>query len=566
MRFLNFACRVAPHILPRVILSWLAWGLLFCPATDPAVAKAADPPNILFVFADDWGRYASAYAALDGPGTPNDVVRTPNFDRIAREGVLFRHAFVNAPSCTPCRSSLLTGQYFWRTGRGAILRGAVWDPSIPSFPLLLRDSGYHIGKAFKVWSPGQPADAPYGGQQFAYNKSGGRFNQFSQNVTKMVAGGAEVEAAKQELVDQVRANFVQFLDACKADQPFCFWLGPTNVHRQWQRGSGKALWGIDPESLAGKLPPFLPDAPEVREDFADYLGEIQTLDALLGAVIKELEARGQLDQTMIVVSGDHGPPGFTHGKCNLYDFGTAVSLAIRGPGVVGGRVIDDFVSLPDLAPTFLEWANVPRPEAMTARSLVPLLTSNKSGQIDPERTWVVSGRERHVDTARAGSVPYPQRALRTKDYLYIVNFAPERWPMGDPYKLDGKAEPTAKEIAANTHATLADMDAGPTKAWLVAHRSTPEGKRFYDLAFARRPREELYILANDPQQMHNVAQQPEFAELRRKLEAQLLGELQRTGDPRVTGDGQQYERPPFAGEGSEEPVPQRRNRSRPETN
>lgn len=111
-----------------------------------AVAADDDRPNILFAFADDWGRYASVYAETDGPDTVNDLIKTPNIDRMAKEGVLFNNAFVTAPSCTPCRSSLLSGQYFFRTGLGAILQGAVWDSKIPSWPLMLKDSGYHIGK------------------------------------------------------------------------------------------------------------------------------------------------------------------------------------------------------------------------------------------------------------------------------------------------------------------------------------------------------------------------------------------------------------------------------------
>src|SRR6187200_2900601 len=146
-----------------------------------AAAHAAAPRwNILFCFADDWGRYASCYAKVDGKPTINDAVKTPNVDRLAREGVLFRNAFVNAPSCTPCRSSLMSGRYFFNTGQGAILRGAIWDDNIPSFPLLLRDAGYHIGKSYKVWSPGTPADAPFGRQQYAYEKAGRAPNNFSE--------------------------------------------------------------------------------------------------------------------------------------------------------------------------------------------------------------------------------------------------------------------------------------------------------------------------------------------------------------------------------------------------
>src|SRR5207248_2865751 len=136
--------------------------VLMCMA--PLVGAAeAKRLNILFCFADDWGRYASSYTNLDHGPSLNQVISTPNVDRVAREGVMFRNAFVPAPSCTPCRSALCSGRYWWNTGRGAILQGAVWNTNIPSFPLLLRDAGYHIGKSYKVWSPGTPADAPFGG-------------------------------------------------------------------------------------------------------------------------------------------------------------------------------------------------------------------------------------------------------------------------------------------------------------------------------------------------------------------------------------------------------------------
>lgn len=513
----------------------------------PSSLAAEQRPNILFLFADDWGRYARIQAEVEGRGGINDVVRTPNFDRIARNGVLFRNAHVNAPSCTPCRSALLSGQYFWRTGRGAILQGAVWDSSIPSYPLLLKEAGYHIGKTYKVWSPGTPADAPYGGQQVAYEKAGRRFNQFSQTATKLAAGGMSVEAAKQVLYDEAKGNFQAFLADRQPGQPFCYWFGPTNVHRKWIKGSGKTLWGLDPDDLQGKMPPFLPDVHEVREDLVDYFGEILAFDAAVGLLVDEVRKAGELDNTLIVISGDHGAPGFPHGKCNLYDFGTGVCLAIAGPGVRGGRVADDFVNLTDLAPTFLEAGGVVAPEVMTGRSLWPVLKSDRQGLVDPQRTFVVTGRERHVEMARAGHLPYPQRAIRTADYLLIINFKPDRYPLGDPYGLDGPNPPTAEELTEITFVTLPDDDAGPAKAWLVGQRNNPRWKPLFDLAYGKRPREELYDLKKDPHQVHNVAADPAYTQVRAGLEQRLMDELQRTGDPRLVDDGRYYETPPLAG-------------------
>ena len=523
--------------------------LLTLTSVVPSLTSAAEPsrrPNVVIIFADDWGRHAGAYAKIDGAGTLNDVVRTPNFDRIANEGVLFRSAFISSPSCTPSRSALLSGQHFWRTGRGSVLRGE-WDGSNPAFPLLLRDAGYHIGKSYKVWTPGHPPDAPYGGQQYAYEEAGHRFNDFSENVTKLVAAGKTIDAAKEELYEEVRRNFDQFLGRRQPDQPFSYWFGPTNVHRKWIKGSGKALWGINPDDLQGKLPPFLPDVPEVREDLADYFGEVAALDAAIGLIVRHLEQVGELDNTLLVISGDHGAPGFPHGKCNLYDFGTRVPLLIRWGGARGGRVVDDLTSLTDLAPTFLELAGVAVPQVTTGRSLVKILKSDQSNQVDPQRTVVFTGRERHVEGARAGYLPYPQRAVRTAEFLYIINFHPERWPLGDPYRLDGDKPPTVEELTETTFVTLADEDAGPAKAWLVSHRNEPRWKAHFDWVYGKRPREELYDLRKDPHQVKNVAGEADYAETRAKLERQLLDELQRTGDPRLINDGAYYETPPVGG-------------------
>ena len=493
--------------------------------------------NILFAFADDWGRYASAYRGLAGASPLNDLIETPHFDRIAREGVLFQNAFVPAPTCTPCRSALLSGSYFWQTGLGAILQGAVWDESIPTYPLELEKSGYHIGYTYKVWSPGQAINAPYGGARTRYEPAGDLWRHFSQNA---------VVSGKQPLYDEVRANFDAFLAARPASTPFCYWWGPTNTHRLWERGSGKKLWDLEPSDLRGRLPAFLPDVHEIREDVCDYLGECLALDAGLGVILEQLEATGELDKTLIVASGDHGIPGFPRAKCNLYDLGCEVALAARLPGKIpAGRVVTDFVNLMDLAPTFLEAAGVPLPTTMTARSLWPVLTSSRSGQVDATRTSVITGRERHVAAAREGHLPYPQRALRTAEFLYIRNFEPERWPMGSPEGMDDPfaTPPSYDELANNTMVCYSDLDASPTKAWMIHHRA--EIPTAFELGFGKRPVEELYALGTDPHYLNNLAADPSYTEIKAALSAQLLAVLTEQADPRVAETPCRFENPPY---------------------
>ena len=520
----------------------LGLGLLFSAA--PLAVAEDSRPNILFAFADDWGRYAGIYAELE-PGGPSDLVKTPHFDRIAREGIVFTRAYVNAPSCTPCRSSLLSGQYFWRTKRSAILQGAVWNAEMPTYPILLENAGYHIGYTWKVWGPGTPGNSPFT-KKHAYNRRGSSFNRYSQTASS----ADDPKKAQAGLLEQVRGNFRDFLDKRKEGQPFCYWFGPTNCHRKWTRGSGKHLWGIEPDQMKGKMPKFLPDTHVVREDFCDYLGEVQAFDAGLGVLLKELEQNGELDNTMIVVSGDHGIPGFPNGKCNLYDFGAAVPLAIRwGKNITAaGRVSSDFVSLPDLAPTFVEAAGLKPPQVMTGKSLMSLLKSSRSGQIEADRDAVLIGRERHVAAARTDFMPYPQRAIRTNDYLYIRNFAPDRWPMGTGpgHGLPAGPLPTYEQLRENTFSAFGDLDASPTKAWIATNRDKPGMRKYYDIAFGRRPAEELYDVHKDPDQINNLANDPKYADAKKKLSQRLMKTLKETGDPRVTGDGSTFDKPPFA--------------------
>lgn len=506
--------------------------------------------NILFAFADDWGRYASAYRTYEPPGSLNNLIETPNFDRIAREGVLCQNAFVPAPSCTPCRSSILAGRYFWQTGLGAILQGAVWDETIPTYPLELEKAGYHIGYTYKVWSPGRAHNAPYGADRTRYEAAGTNYRRFSHYVTEQVSEVGDIEFAKQQLYKETRDNFDTFLQARPDDKPFCYWWGPTNTHRTWERGSGKALWGLEPDELKGRLPGFLPDVHEVREDVCDYLGECLAVDAGLGVLLDRLEEEGELDNTLIVVSGDHGIPGIPRAKCNLYDIGCEVALAARLPGQIpAGRSVVDMINLMDLGPTFLEAAGVEIPSSMSGKSLWSLFTAEAQGQVEAERSFVVTGRERHVAGARNGYLPYPQRAIRTRDYLYVHNFAPERWPMGDPMGLDDPAfeAPSFEDLQWNTFTAYGDLDAGPTKAWMIHHRADPEVEPLFKLGFGKRPQEELYDLRKDPDYMNNVAQHPGYATVCSELSSRLMEVLKEQNDPRIVEDPCCFERPPYAG-------------------
>jgi len=461
-------------------------------------------PNILFAIADDWGwPHAGAY------GDP--VVKTPSFDRIAKEGVLFDNAYVSSPSCTPSRNAILTGQWHWCLGPGANLWSTL-DPTTPVYTHLLAAAGYHVGSWRKSWGPGRHKE------------------------WKVHPGGKVY-----------RKGFDAFLRARPKGKPFCFWLGASDPHRPYKKGSGKAS-GMDLDKI--KLFAHFPDSEEVRSDVADYYFEVQRFDRDVGKALATLEEIGELDNTIVVMTGDHGMP-FPRCKANVYDSGARVPLAIRWPKTVtGGRTVTDFVSLTDLAPTFLELAGVARPDVMTGKSLLPILRSKQSGRIDKSRSFVLCGKERHVPAQEAPDMGgTPMRSIRTDDFLYIRNFEPDRWPAGTPNY----------EKATIPGNWLADCDNGPTKTYIVEHKDDDaEHRRFYDLSFAKRPLEELYDLSTDPDQLVNVASVPRYKEVRERLWKQLRTELVKTGDPRV-GDGPvKFDDYPYYGGGPKHPSWRRR--------
>ncbi len=457
-------------------------------------------PNILFAIADDWGwPHAGVY------GDP--VVKTPTFDRLAEEGILFNHAYISSPSCTPSRNAILTGQYHWRLGPGANLWSTL-DPSTPVYPLLLAEAGYHIGFYRKSWGPGK------------------------------LTGWENHPAGKN-----YSGGFEEFMEKRPGDAPFCFWLGTSDPHRPYAKGSGEES-GMDLEAI--ELFECFPDNIIVRSDVADYYFEVQRFDSDVADAIKLLEETGELENTIIVVTGDHGMP-FPRCKSNNYDSGARVPLAVRwGSGIKNpGRQLEDFISLSDLAPTFLELAGVNIPEEMTGRSFAGLLSSRKDGFVETEeRAFVLHGKERHVPAQEESMGGYPSRAIRNHDFLYIRNFKPDRWPAGTPNYLD----------AAIPYCWLGDCDNGPTKTYMTENKDKDaHHKHLWDLAFGKRPAEELYDCKNDPGQMRNLAYDKEYAEIKKELSNLLMEKLKQTGDPRVQGNGDKFETYPYYGMGPRHP-------------
>ncbi len=477
----------------RLLPLCVAVGLLLCRCGGEP-EPAAGPPNILLAIADDWGfPHAGPY------GDP--VVKTPTFDRLAREGIVFHHAYVSSPSCTPSRAALLTGQWHWRLEESANLWSTL-QTRFPVYPDLLERAGYFIGHRGKAWGPGRL-------------EPGGRTRN---------PAGPEFE------------SFAEFLDARPPRQPFGFWFGTDDPHRPYEAGSGKAA-GMDLDAI--RLPACFPDSPDVRSDVADYYFEVQRFDADVAELLGELEKRNELENTIIIVTGDHGMP-FPRSKGNLYDMGARVPLVIRWPDLIAGsRHSDDLVSLTDLAPTILELAGVSVPEAMTGTSLTSILSSQESGRIDPERTYVLTGKERHVPAQEApDNGGTPMRAIRTHDFLYIYNFRPDRWPGGTPHY----------EKAFLPGTWYGDVDNGPTKFYMVDQRDQDEvHQRLFDLAFGKRPAEELYDLSKDPDQLVNVAYDPEYESVKARLSGQLIEELTQTRDPRILGLGSVLESYPYYG-------------------
>lgn len=449
-------------------------------------------PNILLAISDDqsWP-HAGAYGC--------EFVSTPAFDRIAKEGVLFSNAFTASPQCSPNRAAILTGRHI-----GSIREAGTHDSLFPRdltvYTELLEKSGYRVGYTGKGWSPGN-----WRGAGWSHNPVGKEYSEI--RTVPPAEGISHIDYA---------ANFEQFLAGRKDGQPFCFWFGSNEPHRGYQQGAGVTKGGKTAETVT--VPGYLPDTNAVRRDFLDYAYEIEWFDKHLMRMLETLEQAGELDNTLIVVTADNGMP-FPRAKATLYEDGIHVPLAVRFPaGGRSGAAVDRIVSHIDLAPTFLEIAGLEIPQQMQGTSLTDLLTAGNNAS-SGRKSFAIAGRERHT-SARPDNAGYPSRAIRTESFLYIHNFKPDRWPLGDNQD---------------------DVDNSPSKSDVLKGRHDESLRRYFDLSFAKKPEHELYDIRSDRECLKNLAYQPGYEKTRDRLWSMLQSVLEDEKDPRAVGGGDIFE-------------------------
>lgn len=440
-------------------------------------------PNILLIIADDLSKTLPLYG--------DSTIVTPGMDGVAKDGVVFNHAYCTASSCTPSRASILTSKYPHQIGEGGNLHGTL-PLKYSNYTRILAENGYRVGLQGKGWGPGNFKPGGY----------------------------------KENPAGKSYKSFESFMEDQPEDSPFCFWMGSHDPHRPYE-ASLKTKLGID--SLKVKVPVWLPDNDEVHSDFLDYYAESKRFDQMIEKAVALLKKKGIYDQTLIVITSDNGMP-FPRVKANAYDMSTNIPLIIRwGDHFIKGKRLNEFVSLIDLAPTFLSAAGVLVPAAMQGRSLLNLLTSGKSSG---QRQAIFSERERHA-YVRAGNMGYPMRAVRTDRFLYINNLRPDRWPAGDPESTE-------------SNRFYGDIDDGGTKAVLVKNIDNPVYSKLRSWSLDKRPEEELYDLKNDPDQLKNLAEDPNWAKVRREMADRLTKWRKQTNDP-VTPSVDPFDHYPYYG-------------------
>jgi hypothetical protein len=465
-------------------------------------------PNILIAIADD-----ISYPHMGAYGTA--WIKTPGFDRVAGEGILFMNAYTPNAKSSPSRACLLTGRNSWQLDAAAN-HVPVFPPEFLSFVEVLGEKGYYTGYTAKGWAPGLAADSTGKPRQLT-----GR--PFNSRKLDPPAGGISG--------NDYASNFEEFLDSRTKGQPFCFWYGATEPHRRYEYGSGVSKGGKKTADI-DRVFSFWPDNEIVRNDLLDYAFEIEHFDKHLVRMLDILEKEGELDNTIIIVTADNGMP-FPRAKGQAFEYSNHVPLAIMwGQGIrKRGRILYDYVSFIDIAPTVLEAAGIGESESgmkeISVKSLIGIFRSSKNKIADKSRDYVLIGRERN-DVGRPGDAGFPVRGVISEGFLYLRNYKSERWPAGNP------------------ETGYLDVDGSPTKTLILNMRRSGESGEYWKYNFGKRSSEELYYLGNDRDCMNNLANDAGYNNLKRRLNERLYNELLVEGDPRAFGKGDVFDAYPYA--------------------
>jgi N-sulfoglucosamine sulfohydrolase len=434
-----------------------------------APLAAASRPNFVILIADDISHDDIAcYGSLSA--------RTPHIDALAAAGMRFNQAFLTASSCSPSRSSIITGRYPHNVGEASELHRPI-SGHLPSIAGMLRDAGYHTALAGK--------------NHMSWTKPPAGTKTPTEPFTK-------IYPAKIDGNSGGHGNWIPALEKSPAGTPFFLWLAALDAHRAWDGDEewDAARYGPKHDPATVILPPALVDTPETRADFASYLNEVTRFDHFVGEVIAWLKRTGKYDNTYVFVLADNGRP-FPRAKTRLHDDGMKTYFIVTGPTVAAGRTSDSLISVIDIAPTVAGFAGIARSPTFQGRSLAPVLR-DPAAVIRPlafsEHNW-------HDYEAHG-------RAVRDGRFLYIRNFRPK-------LALQGPADSTK---SPSFQALLAARD---TQTLLPVQQ---------DVFRAPRPPVELYDSRADPHQISNLAGRPEFAAIERRLAAALERWMEETGD------------------------------------
>ena len=435
-----------------------------------AFGHAADAPrkNIVLLIADDLGMQVGCYG--------DKAIKTPNIGALAKAGTRFPLGFASVSSCSPSRATMLTGLPTHQSGQYGLAHAthnAHSFTKVQSLPKLLGGAGYRSAVFAKLHV--QPKEVYPWTEEIP--AGGGR------NVD------AIAKAAKKFILES-------------GDKPFFLHVGYTDPHRAAKGfANGKNYPNVptvkyDPKDVT--VPYHLPDNADVRGDLADYYESISRLDHGIGLMMQVLKETNNLDNTLVIFLSDNGIP-FPGAKTTLYDAGLNLPLVVKSPAQKkAGVVCDAMVSWTDLAPTILDWAGVKQPKEMRGRSMLSVLDSEKSQGWDT----VYGSHQYHEIT-----MYYPMRMVRTRTHKYILNLAHQL-----PY-------PSASDLwhSASWQSVLKN------DIKMLGQRSRE--------AYEHRPKEELFDVVSDPNELKNLATDPKSAEMLKELRGKLRAWQTATLDP-----------------------------------